>query len=405
MHLAVFHDLPAGGAKRSTCELIRRLAARHHVRVYTLSCAEHDFADLRPYVVTHHVFPFHPARLCPSPFGRVNPAVRLVDVARLAVVSRRIVSRIEQDGAQVVFAQPCQFSQSPLLLHYARRLPSVYYCQEPPRVLYETMPARPYPTGAAWWRGLNRFDPLLHAYRATVQRLDRRNTRAAATVLVASNFMRQTVERLYQVPARVIPHGVDAERFRPSPITKEHLVLSVGSLTPYKGFDFIIEAVARISVHRPALTIVANSGMSGEAAYLEQLARHREVHLTMLTGIGDHQLVELYNAAKVTAYAPIREPFGLVALESMACATPVVAVREGGLEETIVHEHTGLLLERDPEQFADALQRLLNDDGLASRYGQAGREHVLRNWTWDRTVGPLEQQLAAWAAASCGGAQ
>ncbi len=130
-----------------------------------------------------------------------------------------------------------------------------------------------------------------------------------------------------------------------------------------------------------------------ERAYLEELARGLDVDLRLLGNVSEAQLVDLYNQALVTVYAPHREPFGLVPVESLACQTPVVAVREGGIQETIVHAHTGLLVERDPEQFARAVAGLLDQPELAAAYGRNGRERVLRYWTWDQAVATLESHL------------
>ena len=78
----------------------------------------------------------------------------------------------------------------------------------------------------------------------------------------------------------------------------------------------------------------------------------------------------------------------------------MVAVREGGLQESIVHEHTGLLVERDPARFAEAVQQLLANPKLAREYGRNGREHVLQNWTWEKAVDVLETHLADYAGES-----
>ena len=84
--------------------------------------------------------------------------------------------------------------------------------------------------------------------------------------------------------------------------------------------------------------------------------------MTFRVGIPDEGLVQLYNRAMLTVYAPIMEPFGFVPLESMACGTPVVGIREAGVRETVRHAETGFLVDRDPEQFAAAVLALLDDD-------------------------------------------
>ena len=88
------------------------------------------------------------------------------------------------------------------------------------------------------------------------------------------------------------------------------------------------------------------------------------------------KLKNYYNRARLCVYTPVAEPFGLVPLEAMACGTPVVGIREGGVPESIVHEQTGLLVERLHERFAAAVQSLLANPDLAETYGRNGREHV-----------------------------
>ena len=99
----------------------------------------------------------------------------------------------------------------------------------------------------------------------------------------------------------------------------------------------------------------------------------------------------------MTLYAPVLEPFGFVPLESMACGTPVVGVAEGGVRESVRHEETGLLTDRDPEHFADAILRLLNNPLLIDELGERGPDYVRNHWSWDASVVRLESHLA-WAA-------
>ena len=260
MRIALYHNLPSGGAKRTLMEATRRLAARHEVDAYTLSCAEHDFADIRPWVREHHVFPFEPSQLFESPFGRLNQLLRCSDLLRLRKVAGGIADDIDRRGYDVALVHPCQFEQSPSVLRYLRRTRSIYYCQEPRRASYETMPARPYDDDANPRRRLlNRLDPLLHLYRRLAHRVDQVNARAAAAVLVNSKFMAQAVAGAYNVIPQLSYHGVDVAQFRPLALEKRHMVLSVGSLTPLKGFDFLVRAMAAYPAgNRPELVIASN---------------------------------------------------------------------------------------------------------------------------------------------------
>jgi glycosyltransferase involved in cell wall biosynthesis len=104
-------------------------------------------------------------------------------------------------------------------------------------------------------------------------------------------------------------------------------------------------------------------------------------------------LIRRYNEAALVLYAPIREPLGLIALEAMACGTPVVGVNEGGVRETVIDRFTGRLADRDPPAFATVIMELLQDPDLCKQYGYQGREYVLKNWCWDRAVAQIEQAL------------
>jgi glycosyltransferase involved in cell wall biosynthesis len=104
-------------------------------------------------------------------------------------------------------------------------------------------------------------------------------------------------------------------------------------------------------------------------------------------------LIRKYNNAILVAYEPYREPFGLVPLEAMACGKPVVGVDEGGVKETIVNQYTGLIVERNPRKFGEALQLLLEDPTLIDQYGKNGRKHTSANWSWETSVKKLEQYI------------
>jgi glycosyltransferase involved in cell wall biosynthesis len=227
----------------------------------------------------------------------------------------------------------------------------------------------------------------------------RTNLRRADAVLVNSRFMADTIRGVYDVIPQVSYLGVDTGHFRPLGLDRQPFVLSVGSLTPLKGFDFLIEALACCPpARRWRLVLVSNFTNPPERAYLEQLARARQVEVDFVGHASEDDLVRFYNSASLVAYAAVREPFGLVPLEAMACGTPVVAIAEGGVPESVADGQTGLLADRNPARFAAALERLIADPGLARRLGDEGHAHVSAEWTWERATARLEALLAGVAA-------
>ena len=99
--------------------------------------------------------------------------------------------------------------------------------------------------------------------------------------------------------------------------------------------------------------------------------------------------IQFYSHATVFCCPSIYEPFGLVILEAMACETPVVASRVGGIPEIVVKGETGYLVDYDPgdldaftSALADRMEKLLGDTTMAARMGKAGRERVLKHFGW-----------------------
>lgn len=393
MKIAVYHDLPSGGAKRTLYESMKRLSKRHTLDVFTLETADKNFCDLREFTNAEQVFPFSPSTLYPTPFGRLNQFQRWKDLLKLDRLARRIASVIDAGDYDVVFAQPCMWTQAPLVLKYLAT-PALYYCHEPPRHMYENSLL----TGVRRRRlrsVLNNMDPFIKLYQSTGQRFDRQATRAAKRVLVNSVFIRDQVRHIYGIDPVISYHGVDMEMYTAEAYqTDKRYVLSVGAIQPHKGFDFLIESFGQIDERvRPPLYLIGNMENPAEQSRLQALAKQNGVDLRIEVGVDQATLVQRYKEAAFIAYAPYNEPFGLVPLEAMACGKPVVGVDEGGVRETVVHNRTGLLVERDAYKFGKAVQSLLEDPALVSRYGANGRNYVIENWSWERAVDQLENHM------------
>src|SRR5205814_5766541 len=113
VRIAVYHDLPSGGAKRTLYETMRRLSRQHHVDVYSLTTADHAFCDVRPFAYSTRTYTYRPSLLFRSPFGRLNQLQRWRDLERLAGLQSQIAGEIDRHGYDVVFAEPCRWTQAP----------------------------------------------------------------------------------------------------------------------------------------------------------------------------------------------------------------------------------------------------------------------------------------------------
>jgi glycosyltransferase involved in cell wall biosynthesis len=393
MDIAIYHDLPSGGAKRSLYEAVRLLSRSHNVHLYSLSTAAEEFCDVRPFVERWTVYEYRPGALFGRPFGRMNQVQRWRDLNRLDDLSREIATDIDREGYDVVLAEPCMWTQAPLVLRHLET-PAIYYCQEPPRGLYDSAVSG-YPNATGWRAVLDRIDPAIAMYRSTLRRLDWEAVRSARVVLVNSRFMRDAIAAIYGIEPKVAYLGVDPTLWRPLlGVERGRYVLSVGAIQPHKGFRFLVESLATIRIdHRPPLLLVGNAVDPAERQAIEALATRLGVALRIETLLDEPLLVRRYCEAALVAYAPYNEPLGLVPLEAMACGTPVVGVLEGGLPETLLDGVTGLLVERDASTFGAAIEHLFREPARQRRFGTNGREHVLAHWTWESSVAAVEQEL------------
>ncbi|MBI2008191.1 glycosyltransferase [Candidatus Amesbacteria bacterium] len=114
--------------------------------------------------------------------------------------------------------------------------------------------------------------------------------------------------------------------------------------------------------------------------------------------ISPQKLAKYYSESLVTLCTSYNEPFGLAAIESMACKTPVLAVNEGGYKETVVNNKTGWLLPRDPKQFAQKIIYLQKNINVMEKMGRTGRSHVLQNFTWAKHNSIVESALCRLAS-------
>ena len=176
------------------------------------------------------------------------------------------------------------------------------------------------------------------------------------------------------------------------------IVLTVGRWDPaerYKGADTLIAALPRVLKSAPEASLVL-VGDGDDRPRLEQLARDLGVseHAHFLHGLTPEQLFACYANCDVFALPSRGEGFGLVFLEAMACAKPVIGGAHGGIPDIVEDGVTGLLVPHgDVERLAQALEFLFNDPGRAREMGARGRDRVENEFSFAQFQSRLTQIL------------
>jgi D-inositol-3-phosphate glycosyltransferase len=210
---------------------------------------------------------------------------------------------------------------------------------------------------------------------------------------------------------RVVPPGVDLARFRPIEQSyarkvigipaHQRLILFAGRIERLKGIDALFRAIAMLRERRTdwdwgnvrVAVIGGDPSAAGQQAN-EEMARLHALRSTLglddviaFLGARDQDVLQYYYAAAEVLVMPSHyESFGMVALEAMACGTPVIASDVGGLSTLVQHNKTGLRVRaNDPGALARAIEQLLDDDALRRRMGHAAACYA-EDYSWQRVV-------------------
>jgi rhamnosyl/mannosyltransferase len=219
----------------------------------------------------------------------------------------------------------------------------------------------------------------------------------------------------YREKCRVVPLGIDPSPFAPTEATLRRaselrarlggpLVLGVGRLIYYKGFEYLVEALRSVDAR---LVLVGEGPLRAELeAKARALGVAERVHFA--GGVSSEELPAYFHACDVFALPSVArsEAFGLVQLEAMACGKPVVnTALDSGVPFVSRHGESGLTVApKDPAALADALRGLFADPARARAMGEAGRARVEREFTLDtmaaRTFALYEEVCGLGPAAS-----
>jgi glycosyltransferase involved in cell wall biosynthesis len=263
--------------------------------------------------------------------------------------------------------------------------------------------------GAVKYKSVNTI-PLIASTRLAVEKAVLETAeRIVATSPQEKEHMRSLVSTKGNID--IIPCGTDIRRF--GSLTKEAaraaigidpealMVFYVGRFDERKGIETLVRAVGQSQLrgNQKLKLVIGGGSRPGQSDGIEReriegiVAELGMTEITTFPGrIGDDLLPAYYTAADVCVVPSHYEPFGLVAIEAMACGTPVVASDVGGLQFTVVPEQTGLLASpKDEAAFATAIDRILSDAEWRNQLGKNARARVESKFSWDGVANQLSE--------------
>ena len=398
LRIAVWHNLPSGGAKRALWNHVSGLLQRgHQVESWCPETADKDYLPLGG-LCPEHILPLAPSpyKKAPKPFGWIadDRQVR-ARIAAMRAHCAACAAEINQGSFDIVLVNSCVNLLASPLARYLE-LPKVLYLQEPNRRFYEALDESPWaaPPGDLSLLRLT-ANSIKRQPRRRLMREELDNARHYDRILANSFYSRESILRAYGLESEVCYLGVDTDFFHSTNEPVEKYVIGLGSLHRHKGAKLAIQALALIpAAQRPKMLWIGNHTGDTTAAELTEAANKSGVDFEVKIMVKDAELISYLSRATAMIYSSRLEPFGLAPLEANACGTPVIALAEGGVRETVVNGENGLLVPNArPETIATALQKIIGNPKLAAQLRSQARETVLSRWTNSAAVERLEAAL------------
>ncbi|MEM2506521.1 MAG: glycosyltransferase family 4 protein [Candidatus Aenigmatarchaeota archaeon] len=212
---------------------------------------------------------------------------------------------------------------------------------------------------------------------------------ATVYIVQANCFLKWLINLgIPETQIKVVPNAVDVKKFKPSEeIKSENIILFVGRIDPNKGLSVLLEALNYIKTKVQLIVI----GPPGRPWYfkkclglINKINKNASHRVTYLGVCKQEELIRWYQKASILACPSLFELFGMVNLEALSCATPVVATKVGAIPEIIKNYENGILVPpNDPLKLAEGIQYLLDNKDEMRKFGKNGRAMVVKNFSCD----------------------
>lgn len=274
--------------------------------------------------------------------------------------------------------------------HLLNLHPMVWYPHEPLRTINDLKFEQPVATTAfETKRNIHTYPKSTYdevdikafaAYQSVISTFDK--TGHPDKILANSQYTAKYLSRVYGIDnVDVVYPGINREDFfyqEPD----ENIILNVNQLWPHKRVNLLIEAMQYVE---NAQMYIVGRGPEEENLKNQVKALGLSDRVFFMGGVSNEELAILYARALCVAFAPVREPFGIVAAEAMAAGKPLVAVNEGGYCEAVTDGENAFLVNAVPHEIADKINYLIAHKDIATQMGKNGIKAV-EKFTWQNTA-------------------
>lgn len=361
MRIAIYHELPRGGARRAINEFSRALGKTNTVDLHVLD--EKKYAQEKKFYTKVYFYPFIPKKWS----GR-NPPIRLykdtIEVYKLYRRTKEIAKIIDSKKYDIVIVSASKYIEAPFIMRFLKT-PFIFYCSDPNfRFIYEPILQVPKSVGS-----LRYYYEKIKRY--FFKQLDKKNIQYAPSCYAPSDYIARLFTKTYDKENKAIHYGVDTQFFTPGKSEKDIDIFYIGSYDPIDGLALLDDAVSHIDkklVVRKLLT---------EEEWISD----------------DKELRELYRRSKVFFCPAHNEGLGAALMEAMSCGTPIVAVNEAGHKELVIDGKNGFLIPRNPKKVAEKLTWVLSHEKKRFEMEKFARLYMSTKWSWESRAKKLEGVL------------
>ena len=384
IHMGLFYS--GGGERTVLNEAIRLQSRGFKVEIFCPTLSKDCFPELMKDVKVHE--------LCWW-INRKNPYRNALGMILASIFTPVLAKPFKAFDVVLAHSQPSSWMAYQVRRAY--NIPYVSYLHQTNRFLYP----RSIDRKTGWSLDPN-MDLLnkIHKLRSIINRLDAISITNSDYALVNSQWIKDEVQKIYDVSPKVCYPGVDLSHFNDvvkiEEISKEPFILSTNRHYPQKGLNLLLKSLSKIVVEYPDIKCLITGSYSKYTRFLMKYVDGLKLNDNVIftNNLNESELLDVYKKAYVYSYTSPEEDFGLGPIEAGACGVPSVVWDHAGPRETVIDGVTGFRVKPyDLDEFTEKQLLLLDDISLRCKLGKQASKFVKENFSWEKHVDIIESVL------------